>query len=230
MITQQVFCPTNMPEFDWDRGLDYAQTREKLRLKMEEIRPEVPADLIPKKRLAQYSILLTQLVNATRVSEAFDGVHGWAVSGLREQQVNVRKRGKVMKCLECNGVYSMRSTDHGPKKHTKLSGHNKFSEPYEKPDPRLVVIPPECLQSDLPYVREAFDRGISVDSTKMFALRQMHFNTHSLRYAQISHLTEEGKPAQMVAKITHHKSMDFILHYTQQKAADAELRKQVSGQ
>lgn len=210
-------------------GLDYATTRQKLSLLISEVREEAIADpdyLIAKKRLTHYSILLTQLANGTRISEAFDAIQGWCTNGLREQQVKVRKLGHILRCEQCGSKFNIRSKVNSPAKHTKEKGHDKFTE-LEVLEQRLAKIPSECLPEDMPFIQESFERGVTIGAVKAFALRNLKINTHSLRYAKITALSKDGQPAQMVAKITHHRNLNFIVDYLSQKAADEVLRKSV---
>jgi hypothetical protein len=61
---------------------------------------------------------------------------------------------------------------------------------------------------------------------KVFAHRK-GFNTHSLRYAFVSHLGKRGVAPQIIAKITPHKRLERIIDYTSQKVAD-DLLKEVA--
>jgi hypothetical protein len=149
------------------------------------------------------------------------------VNAKREQQVKVRKVGKKMKCIKCTLVFSKRSKDNSPHHHTAKTGHEEFEE-IESTETRLVLIPDECLDSDLPFLREVFSGGLTVGAVKSFAFRTLHINSHSLRYARITSLSRQGQPAQVIAKITHHKNLNFIVDYTSQKAADDVLRKSVN--
>jgi site-specific recombinase XerD len=46
------------------------------------------------------------------------------------------------------------------------------------------------------------------------------FNTHALRYAFITHLLKKGVSPSIIARITGHASLDYILHYTELKTAE----------
>lgn len=218
--------PKRVGKFAWDSGLDYGATRERLVNLMIVIRPECQDDLIPKQRLSKYSILLSQLVNGARVSEAFDAVSAWSQTGTREQAIKVRKLGRQMRCKSCGKSFKVKSKTNSPTIHEKESGHRQF-EDVQVVESRLVVVPSECLEEDRHWIVEAITRGVTIGSVKAFASRTLGFNTHSLRYAKITSLTNQNKPAQMIAKITHHRNMNFIVDYTQQKAADEELRKSI---
>ena len=58
---------------------------------------------------------------------------------------------------------------------------------------------------------------------KVYAKKVLGINTHSLRYARITHMLRNISPS-IVAKITGHKKLDYILTYTQIKTAEEALR------
>jgi hypothetical protein len=60
---------------------------------------------------------------------------------------------------------------------------------------------------------------------RMFALKYLKCNTHSLRYALISFLAKNATDPALIAKITGHKKLDRIIQYTQTKDAFEILRK-----
>jgi hypothetical protein len=60
---------------------------------------------------------------------------------------------------------------------------------------------------------------------RMFALKYLKCNTHSLRYALISFLAKNATDPAIIAKITGHKKLNRIIQYTQTKDAIDILRK-----
>ncbi len=176
-----------MKQFTWDRGLDFGETRTRLLEKLQSLRPEIEDSIYAETKVAQTATLLIQLVNGSRVSEAFDAMNNWANNNLREQEIKVRKRRKDVEF-------------------------------------RLMVIPSELTDIDRLCCSEAIKRGISINSVEIFAIRVMGFNSHALRYSQITELARKGMTPQVIAKVTHHKTLNFILSYTQQKEADKALR------
>lgn len=134
-------------------------------------------------------ILLIQLRNGSRVSEAVRAFLEWLRTGREEAYVKLakRKRGRE--------------------------------------EERLMVIPSDagversaCVE--LAEVRE----DLLVKRVKKFAENKLGFNTHSLRYAFITYLLRQGVNPAIVAKVTGHKRLDYILHYTQAKEAERLLR------
>jgi integrase len=91
------------------------------------------------------------------------------------------------------------------------------------PTERKVIIPHEITNEDIALLKAA--QPIKLNSIKIFCARKYKFNTHSLRYSFITHLSKKGYPAQIIAKITKHSRTDFITHYTQQIEADDVLKK-----
>jgi hypothetical protein len=132
----------------------------------------------------------------------------------------------MVRCEECGLKFSMKSKTNSPVMHTQKTGHVRLPE-IENLEKRLVLIPAECLVEDIPFLKESLERGLTLGAVKAFAFRNLHLNTHALRYAKITSLSSQGQPAQLVSKITHHKNLNFIVDYTSQKAADEILRKTV---
>lgn len=181
--------------YGWDMGLNFKEVEELL---LREIDKHVTTlstrrskyfTNLAKKRLLYLSVLLTQLYNGCRVSEACEAILKWLRSGDREVKVKVRKR----------------------------------RDGYE----RLIVIPSRVIV--LRQYLEEF-KDVNVDEltlrVKVFASRTLKINTHALRYAWITYMARELKePAQIIAKISGHKKLDYILHYVEKKEAEEILRK-----
>jgi len=96
----------------------------------------------------------------------------------------------------------------------------------KRPETRLVVIPVELVSVDLDGCRELLDVEDKrlTDRYKHWLLYNLKINSHSLRYAFITYLLKHGVSPSIIAKITRHSKLDFILRYTQQKAAEDVLR------
>ncbi len=220
-----------MPQFTWDRGVDFGATRTKLIQMLQDLRPqaeESPNSII---RIFHCSILLVQLINGARISEAFDAAINWVNNSKREQEIRVRKRRARCVCLHVKINDRGNSSGHelvskGKRGKCKVPGCvcKEYRPDVTDIETRLMTIPPELTEQDRAIADAAIEYGVTINATKLFALKVLHFNTHSLRYAQITELARQGKPPQLIAKITHHKGLDFILKYTQQKEADNTLR------
>jgi len=99
----------------------------------------------------------------------------------------------------------------------------------QRKDPlyRLMVLPEEISMKeirDLAYWVQNRSRH-KVYSTA----RSLGYNPHALRYAFITHMARKGVSAQLIAKITGHKNLNYILHYTQKTMAEDILRNMRSG-
>ena len=99
---------------------------------------------------------------------------------------------------------------------------------------RLVLIPPQIELKRVAWLAEDFKRK-PLDKAarqlaarvKVFSLQRLGINTHSLRYAFVTYLAEQGVAPQLIARITGHKRLDYIVHYTQRLAAEELLEKLV---
>ena len=96
---------------------------------------------------------------------------------------------------------------------------------------RLMVLPKEVSKTDILTIKGLLEEELQEHGKKglvvkvsTWAKKTYGFNTHSLRYAFVSYLAKKGYPPQLIAKITGHKRLDYILHYTQEKMAKKILR------
>ena len=126
------------------------------------------------KRLAFLSVLLVQLRNGSRISEALDGVRLWADTGKVELEVRVRKT--VLK-------------------------KNMVGDWEKKAKKRDIVIPKELDRLDKAKIKGVID-GVSSEKVSVFAIQVFKWNSHSLRYAFVSYLSKKGVAPQLIAKIT----------------------------
>jgi integrase len=165
----------------WDLGWDYRQV---YRLLLSKIREH-----LSRRAFASYCyacVLLIQLRNGSRVSEAVDAAIKFADQTSSEVYVRVRKR----------------------------------RDGYE----RLMVLPEELKIQDIAVCREILSSGNATLRVKIYAKTVLGINTHSLRYARITHMLRNNISPSIVAKITGHKKLDYILTYTQIKKAEEALR------
>ena len=120
------------------------------------------------------------------------------------------------------------------------TGNRKLRVPVSKRKDRLerlVLIPSNVEYRRVSWLAEEFRRKPLDKAAKQLALRLKVFsqrvlgiNTHSLRYAFITYLASQGVAPQLIAKITGHARLDYILHYTQRLAAEDLLEKLVLGE
>lgn len=169
----------------WDRGLDYEGTK---RLLLERIRGLRGVRGVRARRALAYTcVLLFQLRNGSRVSEAVDALRAWVSTRKREVEVPVRK-------------------------------HRSF-------EVRKMVVPEELKEEDRLDCASVLE-CVKPANVEVYAGRAFGWNTHSLRYARITHLAKKGVSPSLIAKITHHRRLDYVLRYTEQKAAD-ELNRNI---
>jgi len=98
-------------------------------------------------------------------------------------------------------------------------------EKHKGNDTRLMVLPEELRdRQGRDYLAQACLRlakvrnpGITIEA---YCKRTYGFNTHSLRYAFITHQVSRGVAPTIIAKITGHKNLSYILHYTETKTAE----------
>lgn len=99
------------------------------------------------------------------------------------------------------------------------------TEKREDQEIRLIVIPKELTDDDWLIARSVIDK-VKKKNVGMYCLRRFGFNTHSLRYARITWMSKHGYQAQVIAKTTKHRNLQFIMDYTQQVEAD-DLHRQL---
>ena len=181
-----------MKLFAWDRGLKWESERRRLLrlIKKEEERGGVRSI----RRVAYLAILVIQISNGTRISEAAEAAIKFAQTGKREVEVRVRKRRDNML--------------------------------------RKVIIPKEIVRYR-PQIRAVVaEVGAEphrlAERVRTWASRRLG-NTHAFRYAFIGYLARRGISAQLIAKITGHRKLDYVLHYTQKVRAEEVLKEVVNG-
>ena len=96
---------------------------------------------------------------------------------------------------------------------------------------RLMVLPREITKTDILTIKGVLEEELKAWGKKGLVVKistwvkkAYGFNTHSLRYAFVGYLAKKGYPPQLIAKITGHRRLDYILHYTQEKMAKKILR------
>ena len=90
----------------------------------------------------------------------------------------------------------------------------------KRKDTTREAIWPEFIPFKLVQELRKYKLNIRVNSYEVACLRLLKANSHSLRYARITFLLERGVNPSIVAKITKHSKLDFILSYTQEKIAE----------
>jgi len=98
-------------------------------------------------------------------------------------------------------------------------------EKHKEGDTRLMVLPEELRNKEgRELLAKACLRLEKVKAPRVdiadYAKKTFGFNTHALRYAFITYLLKRGVSPSIIAKITGHRSLDHILHYTEVKTAE----------
>ncbi len=160
----------------WDKGADYERMRARLLYRLSKERGV---------GRCYAAILLLQLRNGCRVSEAVRAFQAWLRTGERELTVPLAKA---------------------------------------KNRTRLVVVPQELqLPEECVHLADVPEK-LLVKRAKMYAIRKLGVNTHSLRYAYITMLLREGVNPAIVSKIVGHARLDTLLSYVQRAKAEEILR------
>jgi integrase len=113
---------------------------------------------------------------------------------------------------------------------TKATAVRVRIEKHKEGDTRLMVLPEELRGKEgKEYLAQACLRLAKVknpkSAVKVYCKATYGFNTHSLRYAYITYLLSKGVNPSLVAKITGHRNLSYILHYTEMKTAEDILLK-----
>jgi integrase len=164
----------------WDKGVDYEYAYSKILRHM--VKSRYPARCYD-------AVLLIQLRNGARISEAVKAFKHFLTSKSIEFEVEVSKKKRV--------------------------------------EHRKIVVPRELLSVELGPCVEllSVDDAKLVSRLKVYSRYTYGFNTHLLRYAFITYLLRQGVSPSIIAKITKHSRLDYILTYTQEKTAEEILRK-----
>jgi integrase len=101
-------------------------------------------------------------------------------------------------------------------------------EKHRDGDQRLMALPEELRSSEGRQLLSEACAALSAlrnpkAAVKVYCRRAYGFNTHGLRYAFVSYLLKKGVSPSIVAKITGHRSLDHILHYTEVRLAEEVL-------
>lgn len=190
--------------YAWDKGIDYVQTKELLSKKIEEhaYLARTTRQITQYNKLFYNCVLLTQLLNGSRISEALDAILNYVVSGKTEITVYVRKT-----------------------KRKQRNAKTKY---------RKIVIPQEVqkFKDILEYCMYLKNKNFERLKKNIveYCRKTYKFNTHSLRYAFITHMAlEKNVNVILIKKITKHSSVEMVGRYVQTKQAEEVLRKNVLG-
>ena len=98
---------------------------------------------------------------------------------------------------------------------------------------RLMIIPEEVLKHRKDVLAAVGGLGPKraiyrlAEGARALSRRYRGFNSHSLRYAFITYMAKKGVAPQIIAKMTQHAKLDYILHYTSTQKAERILEEEV---
>lgn len=180
-------------KFAWDKGLKYDEAKRMLLDIIDKLRNKANKRRF-RRDLLYAIVLLMQLRNGSRILEAVNAVKNFAENNY------VREGNRYI---------------------TKVRVLKKKKEEYrELIYPEFLAF--KILRELIEYqdIRELLNNPIKLKwRIQKFSERHLKVNTHSLRYARITYLQEKGVNPALIAKITKHSKLDFILTYTQEKLA-----------
>jgi len=188
----------------WDKRLNYDEYEKIIGNEIKTLKRDKEYYELKKKpiphdiqlHLAYNCILLTQLMNGSRISEAVEAILNFKEDSNREQKIRARKRKREKRDKKTGEM--------------KVIGHDVLV---------LVVIPTEVKRQHLNGLNGKSAKQVQ-NGTALFALNHYKINSHSLRYAWISKMGKLGKPAHLISKAIRHTNVSMIEHYTQEDEAD----------
>lgn len=196
----------------WDKKLDYRKTEKTFIGDLKNLDKErdycvikgkpVPRNV--KLHLTYVSILLTQIRNGARISEAVDGIIKFTEDKNRIQKIRARKRKKKVKVLD---------------KDEKWTGEYKI---VGRDVDRLIVIPKEVKVRYLDGLQGKIFEQVR-NGACLYMFNHYKANTHSLRYSFILEQTRLGKPVQYITKMIRHTNIGQIMSYINEEEADKLL-------
>ncbi len=94
---------------------------------------------------------------------------------------------------------------------------------------RLMILPDEITKNDILKIAGFLneDKEVLRKRVLAFAKKNYGFNTHSLRYAFITYYSKKGISPQVIAKMTKHAKLDYIIRYVEEMEAEDLLRRGV---
>lgn len=203
----------------FDRGIDYHDTKEKLINKFKSLENDYK-ELIKKmgydrilafrlykekniiiRKLIYTLIAMNQLRNGCRISESVRAF-------IRYYKDNKFHDKVVVKISKSDTA--------------KINKHGDRIVP--KPRYRNIKLQEWCKLDDLKD--QIFETMATIPASRLkqrvldYLLKNFKFNTHSLRYARVNYLLNQGKDVTTVAKYIGHNNVNTILHYCQKKNVD----------
>lgn len=178
----------------WDYNLDYKGTYKIINTEIIQLRKDLNAGDISRKNITQFSNLIIGLVQ-------------------------LRNGCRVSEAIQALKIYCRQDN-----RTCEVKVAKREDNYYRK-----MVLPEAISSHDLAYIsthvsnfKKRKIRNI-VSCVSQYFQKTFNFSTHALRYSFISYLSANQEPAQIIARVTGHKSINLILHYTSKKIADQVL-------
>jgi len=190
--------------YAWDKGIDYEQTQKRLSKAIDEhaYYARTTGQQTRYNKFFYGCVLLTQLVNGARITEALDAVLQYMTEDKTEFNIYVRKTRRK---------------------------HPKSKIKYRK---IVIPPQVQKYKTTLEYCMYLKNKNFKrlKNNIEAHCIKEYGFNTHSLRYAFITYMAlEKNTNAILIKKITKHSSVEMVGRYVQTKQADEVLRKNVLG-
>lgn len=185
---------------NWDSGVSYDICKARI-VRAIEVNQQNPS------RLVKCYVYAIQLRNGSRISEATDALKDF-YKGIKEIEVLVRKK-KKWKTHRDEKTYKLEFVLNDKGKKIRLADDYRemlWPEFIDKPDFKDKDIQNEVRELSKKQAQDSCRKIINV-------------NSHSLRYARITELSDKGVNDSVIAKITHHSDLKFIMKYQQEKVA-----------
>lgn len=193
----------------WNKRIKYDEWNKIIRneinvLQKEKQLCELKHKPVPKMvsiHLAYNSIMLTQLENGVRISEAVETILKYVVDNKREQKVKARKRKKKVKVKDNDGKETGEF---------KIVGSDVLV---------LIIIPSFIKKHYLDGINKKTPKQIK-NGVCLYAINHYKINTHSLRYSWIAKMGEKKVPSHLISKAIRHTNIQTIDEYTDENQAD----------
>ncbi|MCQ6254551.1 tyrosine-type recombinase/integrase [Methanocaldococcus sp.] len=195
----------------WDKGIDYEITYKTFQNDLKKLKNK---KILYKKDLKKYAYLivfLTQLRNGCRIWEAIVSIINFCLNHNTIDWANPTVLIRTQKRSD------------GTTREIILPKCIK-KEDIEKVRPIFLDIVKEFENAKTIEEKQKIREKIVKRLNAWLYKNYNKLNSHSLRYAYITYLSKKGIPAQILAKITKHKNINYIEHYTQSKLAKEILK------
>ena len=187
-------------KFGWDRGVEFTEMKKKLEKMIDEFSQKDNSQAVIGSFYSFTAYL--QLLHGLRAQEALEAALKFTFESRGEREVMVKVRKK------------------------------------KKPETRLVFLPPRISRkflkglsrrAEILAIKERFERDSwkAAKSYQNWCRKHLKVNSHALRYSFVVHLSQRGVSPQLIARITAHSRLDYILRYTSQIKAEELLREVV---